>query len=68
MKHIKFIAKTWDLSLSELKTDERLMKVALALSSRIEILELFISNETEYDGEKVGFTTKYGVNKKGWKK
>ena len=61
MKHIARIAKKFTQEQDELKAilklknHPRLLDFAIKLSNRIDLLEKFITERTEYDGTKVGF-------------
>src|SRR5882672_9551146 len=43
-------------------------KLLLAMSNRVDRLEEFVSEISEYDGAKVGFTRRYGPSKEHWLK
>ena len=55
MKHIEKVAKEFNTDLKGLKDHPQLLKIAMSFSNRIDLLEKFISENTQFDGKKVGF-------------
>jgi len=50
--------------LDEISKSPDLMRIAIALSGRVALLEKFITDTTDYNGDKVG----YGRDRDKWKK
>ena len=58
MKHYEKLTKACAKTFQEVESIGVQKRIAIALSGRVELLEKFISENTEYDGEKVGFKNK----------
>ena len=71
MKHYRNMeAQFKKVNKRELKDAQprELMRIILGLSNRIDMLEKFVSDNTEFDGEKIGFTMRHGPDKRWWTK
>ena len=64
MKHYQKIAN----QALRTQTTDQLARQLFAFSNRLDMLEKFISDNTHFDGQKVGFTLTHGPTKQDWYK